>query len=988
MIAPAPSSLSLTAISATRIDLSWTDLEPSPTPTTVEIQRKAAGGVYSTIDSVEYTGPDDTATYSDTTCAQSTHYYYRLRYKSGTQYSNYGPAVPPDVWTPPTAPSGLSVVCDAQTATLTWTNNGTYDYVYWSIVGYTNGSVAGNLQTATITCPAEYTTYTFKVGGYVAASGLVAYSSNYYATTGLNPPADLVATCPDLTSVKLEWADQSTAESGYEIYRDGELIDTTAAGVTSYLDDNLTQGDTHTYIVRTVVQYSTGSASLGSDKVTLTGTATYWVTSMGYATGSVFKFNNDTAISAWDAVKLIDSDTSLTLNSSYTGATTSGLYKIDLAVSAEATVTVTVGALDGVPVMIGAVPNGSSGVVVTWTDVATNATAFYIYRSTDDITYTSIDSVDPGVETYTDTDIVSNTVYYYKVRAYNASGYGDFSSVTTNPGFEYWTSGTNLITNGEFETDTTGWSGTYCSLASVTPEVEHSGKCLQMTRTSGTIEYADASIGGLTVGATYHLVDWVRWKNSTLGATPYKVWVEGCADTGSGGSAAHPLVSGTSTGTWVKIIGSFVATATSGTFHLEMDSSTTGMAILFDSITLWSVSPTGWTCATAGTDFINREESDVYDGTYSLRMDIDGSNSEASVKETLTVIANEKYKLSLAGEMTGTAYLELKDSGSNVWVDENGELATSQQLIALGPYSSWTAYALDIDLAVNADDDNKSTYSYTSYILKLYNHSAASSSIYLDDVQLTPVAYTAADLGAPTGIVGEVVSETQIKLTWTNNSPDADTIHVETQPAGGSYSDSTTTGTATTYTKGSLTNGTTYSFRLRASITSGGETVYGDYSTPYVIELVYGATSTVQPDETYVCMGNILAVATTTPTNTIDCYAVTKPFAYEDSDASLENVWKMTDRVHLDFVDMAADTPVTLSVSNDAGTTWADEQTLSLGTGDGTHKCFDFWYSPVHGQHHTFKIESDGNLAPFSFTGFDVYYEPTSRLFEMGKSGT
>jgi hypothetical protein len=74
---------------------------------------------------------------------------------------------------------------------------------------------------------------------------------------------------------------------------------------------------------------------------------------------------------------------------------------------------------------------------VAWTCSATNETGFKVYRSTDNITYTLINTgTTANATSYADTGLDSYTLYYYKVQAYNSYGISAMSSAA---------SGTTLI---------------------------------------------------------------------------------------------------------------------------------------------------------------------------------------------------------------------------------------------------------------------------------------------------------------------------------------------------------------------------------------------------------------------------------------------------------------------------------------------------------------------------------------------------------------
>lgn len=1074
-----PEDLLATPSSNTTISLTWNNTSNS---LDIKVFRKAEGGVYGLV----YNVPAGEVDYTNGGLSQSTHYYYKLQYDTQSTYSNES-----DTWTYPTAPSGLAVSFVGTTATLTWTNNGTYTHIYYQKKKSSDSTwdtavaVTGTLSTTDVAVTTENESYDFRIRAYRSDSAL--YSSYNTVTgtySGLLAPTGLSAACPTTTTCNLAWTDNSAVEDGYQIFRDDILINehvtaekvndggmevwitdhsmfswTVAVSGTStvnkevtaphsgtycarldidasnnpaditqsfrlrrnldhtlslwykteavktskiqlydttgniwldgngdwqtseqsislpastswlnktisfksdntYITDVVTNGDMETwlsatnldgwtetvsgtstvnrestdphagtYCARLDVDSSNSAVSISQAETLITGrryTLSFWykteagktgkltvsdstgtvyldangkfTTTSGYITlpettdwknfrisvlpyGSYTAYNvflgNDSATSSsiyFDYVTMYLEDYFYTIKLTNDSASSSSLWWDDVSVKATnageysddnlnngtdytykvrackgttwytqpigfslfATTSVTTGSLpDAIPLFTSVVPNSNKTITVNWVDTATNATAFYVYRSTDDIIYTELGSVLPAVQTYVDTPPATPTKYYYKVKAYNDSGYSDPASATVDPGLEAWDSAT---------------------------------------------------------------------------------------------------------------------------------------------------SPTSWTATINGTSTVNKETSIVHSGSYSCRLDIDSSNSVASIDQTITLVAGKGYVASVWYRTTSgaSALMRIYDASSNVWLDSSSEWQTSSQDISLVASSAWTNYKIDFPAHA----------SYTSYKIYISNDAATSQSIAIDDVNVYGYGTSVADLDPPTNIVATVISATQIKLDFTNNSPDADTLNVETKVYGGSYSAVTTGGDAITYTKGSLTEGLTYMFRIRASVTVDAVTTYGDYSSVVTIPLIYSDVGTIQTNETYIGMGNILAVATTEPTNAMDCFMITKPFSFEDKDSDMDGKWSMTDRVHFDFVDMYADTPVTIHISNDGGVTWEQSVTLLLGTGDGKHKCFDFWYFPVHGQKHTFKIESNDTDTAFFWTGFDIYYEPTSRLFEMGPAGT
>ena len=103
-------------------------------------------------------------------------------------------------------------------------------------------------------------------------------------------------------------------------------------------------------------------------------------------------------------------------------------------------------ASDHLPVVIELVPPGQvllnepsnlaatkaslSQVNLSWSDNSTNETGFKIERKTAS-TWTQIATVGTNIKAYQNKNLVSNTTYYYRVRAYNAGGYSAYSNTAS-----------------------------------------------------------------------------------------------------------------------------------------------------------------------------------------------------------------------------------------------------------------------------------------------------------------------------------------------------------------------------------------------------------------------------------------------------------------------------------------------------------------------------------------------------------------------------
>ncbi len=84
--------------------------------------------------------------------------------------------------------------------------------------------------------------------------------------------------------------------------------------------------------------------------------------------------------------------------------------------------------LPAAPTGLTATPISASQVNLAWSDNSTNETGFHIERSTNGTSFTQIATVGAGVKTYSNTGLARNTLYYYRVNAFNAAGNSAYSN--------------------------------------------------------------------------------------------------------------------------------------------------------------------------------------------------------------------------------------------------------------------------------------------------------------------------------------------------------------------------------------------------------------------------------------------------------------------------------------------------------------------------------------------------------------------------------
>ncbi len=73
-----------------------------------------------------------------------------------------------------------------------------------------------------------------------------------------------------------------------------------------------------------------------------------------------------------------------------------------------------------------------SQIDLAWTDNSDNETSFKIERSSNGIDFSEIDSVGSNITSYSDSTAAESTTYWYRVRAYNAYGYSDYSNIASD----------------------------------------------------------------------------------------------------------------------------------------------------------------------------------------------------------------------------------------------------------------------------------------------------------------------------------------------------------------------------------------------------------------------------------------------------------------------------------------------------------------------------------------------------------------------------
>jgi hypothetical protein len=461
----APTALSATTLSATQVDLAWTDNATNEQG--FEIER--CTGADCTDFTALATAPPDAATYSDLTVVVGQLYSYRVRGYNVAGTSSYaGPASASTLL--PANPSALTAVVSAPTEiTLSWTDNATNE------TGFRLERCAGNgcntfVQIATPGADAtQYvdaglvsnTFYRYRLRAYNAA-GVSAYTP--IATPNTFPPAQptgLALTTVFGNRIDLTWTDPASNETGFRIERctgTGCLVftevATVAANVTTHADSTLAFGTTYRYRIRSYngvanSAYTTeveGNTNVPLDPSGLTAAAQSttridlaWTDNASNETG--YRVERCTGPGCTDFALLVELAAGATGHSDTPVApATSFTYRVrafNQGSSGWSTVATATTILPAAPTALAAIAVAGDRIDLSWNENADNEFGYQVERcaGADCTDFALVHTTAAGVGAYSDQPLAGGVLYRYRVRAFNGAGPSDYTTVaqaTTN----------------------------------------------------------------------------------------------------------------------------------------------------------------------------------------------------------------------------------------------------------------------------------------------------------------------------------------------------------------------------------------------------------------------------------------------------------------------------------------------------------------------------------------------------------------------------
>jgi alpha-tubulin suppressor-like RCC1 family protein len=381
----------------------------------------------------------------------------------------------------PANPSNLNATATSETtATLEWMDNSTDEssFVIYRSLDWTNyveiATVSANSTSYMDDGLDCNTFYAYKV---------LAHNSAGYSTNGAydtittfacgtatvpNPATNLFADAISASQIYLTWNDNSSDETGFRIKRSLDNvtfsnITTVSANSTSYTDYGLTPNTMYYYKVQAYndegnATNSNVSSATTMDSITQTipASPTNLIASATSSTQASLTWNDNSDNEngfvirrSLDGVSYVDAgsvganvevfnDNGLTANTFYyyqVCAYNDFGYSTSCGWDTTTTFDVTV-PVPSSPTNLIATATSTSSIQLNWNDNANNETGFLIKRSLDNVTYVNLTTLSSNATSFVDNGLTENTTYYYKVRAFNASGNSAFSNVDNATTFD------------------------------------------------------------------------------------------------------------------------------------------------------------------------------------------------------------------------------------------------------------------------------------------------------------------------------------------------------------------------------------------------------------------------------------------------------------------------------------------------------------------------------------------------------------------------
>ena len=792
----APSGLSASSVSASAVQLTWTD--DVATETRFEIQRSAGGGSFGEI----ATPAAGASAYSDTGVSADTDYAYRIRACNGSGCSDWSATLA--VTTPPAAPSDLRTASvSSSTIGLAWdddsetetrfelhraTNGGSFSEIAQPAAdaeSHSDGGVSADNE------------YAYRIRA-CNSSGCSAWSSTLEVTTPPVAPTNLRTTSVSASSIGLAWNDASDTEQEFELQRSTGAtfieIATPSTNATTYTDGGLSASAEYRYRIRacndsgcsdwsntlTVGAQPTAPTGLATTSVTTSAIGLSWVDQSATET----RFELQRSVDGGSFTEIAEPAANAT---SYSDANVSPDTEYAYRIRAcnargcsawSSTLEVTTPPV--APSGLDATSVTASAIGLAWEDESDTETRFELHRSIDGGGFTKIAEPAAGATSHSDTGVSADTEYAYRIRACNDAGCSAWSStleVSTPP---VAPSGLSV---GSITASAVGlsWTDNSSTEAQFRIERRSGGGSFTQIGTAGAnaTGYTDSAVQGDST-YTYR----VRACNSDGACSPYSGTV----------SALMPPVAPTVMSASPAGGGASIALSWNDNSAVE-----TGYQIQRDAGSGFA------DLTTLGADDEDHVDATVApDGVYTYRVRACNGSGCSGFSNTSAAATRPNAPSGLTAELGGPALrVELS------WDDVN---ATETRHEVERGNAGGTGFANLATLGANAEGySDTGVVEDTTVTYRVRACNAAGCSPHSGVVSATTPPTAASNVAASVG------DPDTIGLSWTDNSSTETQFRIERDVNGGGFVSLTSTvANQTSYQDGGVVSGATYTYRVIA----------------------------------------------------------------------------------------------------------------------------------------------------------------------------
>jgi fibronectin type 3 domain-containing protein len=430
------------ALSPTSVQLNWTD---SSSESGYYVMRSTNNGA--SFSEIAKLTSGSVRTYTDTTVQSNHTYDYEI--EGYTTKATAAPSNMVAVTTPMVTPTGMTATATAPNSVkLSWTNKDSTTVGYYILRSTAGGAytqiaqiTSAGTTTYTDTTAKSGTTYSYQVEEYAANGATSTASNTASATTTLFAPSAAKATALSTTSVQITWTDNDANATGYYVLRATDSVHFSIIGTissataASYTDNSVASAHTYQYEVEATKGAILSAASAMASVTTPLAHPTSMAATTVNPNSVVLSWANGDANTVgyyvlrstdgihFSVIATIGSKTT----TSFTDSTVASGHNYDYEVEAYngsivSPASNSVAVTTPLVAPTGVVATAQMGEVkLTWTDKDANATGYYIERSTNNSTFTTIATLSgESTASYTDSTVASGTTYYYRVQAFSA----------------------------------------------------------------------------------------------------------------------------------------------------------------------------------------------------------------------------------------------------------------------------------------------------------------------------------------------------------------------------------------------------------------------------------------------------------------------------------------------------------------------------------------------------------------------------------------